>query len=222
MEESNKIQVTKKQQSGLTILPKELAQVLETGELLQNLPSLVPAKSYECKKLSSMIKEHSTNVYLAIEMLLANLAMQVNVKFNLEPHQAPGIAQTIYKQYYFYSIEEIALVLRMGSEGVLIDEKGSGKIYDRLSKDVIMVWFVIYDSRHRAALVENTRSNLNKEYEKMGQENKEAMEKISAMWGKIAKAMDEETDSLAKKEKAYQEAKRKYFEDKKNGNINLK
>lgn len=205
-------------------MPKELAQVLETGELMKRQANLVPIKAYECKKLSSIayeydekgvvVRENKNDVYLAIEMLLANLAMQVNVKFNIEPHQAPGIAQTIYKQYYFYSIEEIALVLRMGSEGVLFDEKGGGKIYDRLSKDTIMTWFVIYDSRHRTALVENSRANLNKEYETG---NEEAKAVLSGMWAKVAKAMDEEEDSAKKKEEAYRAYKQKYFEDKKNG-----
>lgn len=157
-----------------------------------------------------MIKDHAPNVYLAIEMLLANLAMQVNVKFNIEPHQAPDIAQTIYKQYYFYSIEEIALVLRMGSEGVLYDEDKTGKIFDRLSKDTIMAWFRIYDVRHRTGLVENSRNAMNKSYES---ESKEARESISNIWGKVAEKMKKEDDEKEKKEEAYRKAKLEYLKN---------
>jgi hypothetical protein len=194
-------------------LPKELAQVLETGELMQNQGSLVPSKSYECRKLSSMIQKHETDVYLSIEILLANLAMQVNVKFNIEPHQAPDISKAIYKNYYFYSIEEIALVLRMGSEGQLVDEKNNGKIYDRLSKDVIMTWFLIYDSRHREPLVSNTRAQLDNQYQKEGEESKAVLTNGFAKLAEIMKRQDEEK---ATKEEQYKQERAKYFEKLKN------
>ncbi len=174
---------------------------------------LTPAKSYDCRKLSSMIQDHSSSVYLAIETLLVSLSMQINVKYNLEPYQLPDIAKTIYKQYYFYSIEEIALVLRMGSEGSLYDEKGSGKIYDRLSKDMIMTWFTIYDTRHRVYLVENSRSKLVKEHT---EESAEHIEVLNNIWKKVSDQMKKDSERDVEKEEAYQEFKKKYFGDKNN------
>lgn len=148
-----------------------------------------------------MIAKNGESVYRALEMLTANLAMQVNVKYNIEPHQAPDIARAIYRKYYFYSIEEIAIVLRMGADGEL------GQIYDRLSKDIILKWFVEYDSRFRDPLVNNTRQQMNNEYEQ-GQD--EISNLLGPAIGKIIDKMKKEDT----KESNYQAWKRQYFEEK--------
>lgn len=152
-----------------------------------------------------MIVKHEPDVYRAIEVLVANLAMQVNVKYNIEPHQAPDIARGIYKKYYFYSIEEIAIVLRKGGEGEL------GQIYDRLSKDIILKWFIEYDTRFRDQLVNSTRQQINNEYE-------QGQEEISTILGpaiaKIIEKMDKEDQEATDKEKNYKAFKEEYFKSK--------
>jgi hypothetical protein len=189
-------------------LPTELARV-SSGEIFK--ADLTPAKSYECRKLSSFVQTNKQDLLTAIEVLLANLAMQVNVKYNIEPHQATDIGQTIYRNYYFYSLEEVALVLRMGSEGRLYDEKGFGKMYDRLSKDIIMNWFLIYDQRHREPLVNNFRQKMNNEYE-------EGQVEISTVFsdaiGKIIDRMKSEEEQEKHKEENYSAWRKKYFENK--------
>ena len=146
-------------------MPEEIARVINTGELFRIQNDLTPVNSYSCKKMSSMVKDHKDSLFKAIEMLICKLALTVNVKYNIEPHQAPDIAQAIYKKYYFYSIEEVALVLRMGSHGELYDERGSGKIYDRLSVDILMTWFKLYDTRLRDTIVENRKKDERSQYE---------------------------------------------------------
>lgn len=191
-------------ESGIALLPKELAQVISTGELFKIQADLTPIKSYECKRLSSFIQTNEKDVYNALELLIANTAMNVNVKFNIKPEQAPDIARSIYKKYYFYSIEEIALVLRMGAEGEL------GKIYDRLSKDMIMDWFATYDLRFREPLVDNTRQQMNNEFER-NQDEVLAIPQVSEAIGKIIECIKTDQEEEAKKEENHNAWRERYF-----------
>lgn len=176
--------------------------------------NLTPVKSFECKKLSSFVREFPDQLYKSIEILIAKLAMSVNVKYNIEPEQAPDIAHAIYRKYYFYSIEEVALVLRMGSEGDLImkdesDNLMKGKIYDRLSKDIILDWFKIYDQRHREPIVNNVRNKETEEY-KQGQEDM-----LAVFGGEIGNRIKERlTREIAEeqaKEESFKSWREKYF-----------
>lgn len=164
--------------------------------------------------MSSFVKDHRSNLMLAIEMMVCKLAMSVNVKFNIEPEQAPDIAMTIYKNYFFYSIEEVAIVLRKGSEGELvskIDGIVAGKIFDRLSKDIIMDWFRIYDGRERYAFVENKRDELDREYMAGQYEVLELLGGEKNIGRMIAELDNQDQEELSK-ESNYKAWKKKYFE----------
>jgi hypothetical protein len=199
-------------ESGITLLPKELAQIIEARDLFLFQADLTPAKAYGCKNMSSFIKSHEKDLYRALELLIANLAMNVNVKYNLKPEQAPYIARSIYRKYSFYSIEEVALVLRMGAEGEL------GKIFDRLSVDMIMDWFVTYDLTYREPFVINYRQQLNNEYER-NMLDVIAIPEISKAFDKIINRLKEDEEKDLKREENYQSWKKKYFESKKESEL---
>jgi hypothetical protein len=186
-------------------LPKEIAQVIE-GKIFR--ADLKPYQSFSCAKMSSFIKDHKDSLYQAIEMLVCKLAIGVNVKYNIEPEQAPDIAMSIYRGYYFYSIEEVALVLRKGSEGEM------GKIFDRLSKDMIMEWFRIYDGRERIAFVENSRSELDREY-RSGQDEVIKLLGGEKNIGRMIEELGKEDEEEKQKETNYKTFKEQYFKDKK-------
>jgi hypothetical protein len=220
MEETNKLQASA-QKNGLSILPKELAQVIETKEIFRTQHDLTPAKSFECRKLSSFIKDYPESVYKAVETMIAALAMSTNVKYNIEPYQASDIARAIYKKYYFFSVEEVALVLRMGSEGDLVrtvEGKTLGKIYDRLSKDLILEWFMVYDMYFREPLVSNARQKQNNEYES-GQDELFKLLGGEEGIGKIINKLSEAEEEEKRKEENYKEFKKRYFEQKNKENL---
>jgi hypothetical protein len=203
-------------------LPKEIAQVIETGDIFR--AELTPYKSFSCTKMSSFVKEHKDSLYKAIEMLVCKLAISVNVKYNIEPEQAPDIAMSIYRNYYFYSIEEVALVLRKGSEGEMvskIDGLFVGKIYDRLSKDIILDWFRIYDSRDRIPFVENARSELDREY-RDGQDEVVKLLGGEKNIGRMIEELDKQDQDESAKENNYKAWKEKYFKERKVEGINDK
>lgn len=185
-------------------MPKELAQVIKTGEIFK--ADLTPAKSFLCNKMSSFVRDHREDLNRAIEMLVCKLAMSVNVKFNIEPEQAPDIAMSIYKKYYFCSIEEVALILRKISDGELV------KIYDRLSKDMIMEGFRIYDEKERSSFVDNKRSELDREY-------REGRDEVIELLGgekNIGRMIDElskEEEENKTKEENYKAWREKYFKE---------
>jgi hypothetical protein len=183
-------------------LPKELAQVLETKELFQIRYDLTPATAFQSNKLSSFIKENKESVFKALELLVCKLALSVNVKHNIEPEQAYDIARAIYRKYYFYSVEEVALVLRMGEDGEL------SKIYDRLSKDMILDWFNIYDTKHRVNYVENKRKQVDNSYK---QESEQTEEVIGVLAGKLIEEIDKRQKMEETKEEDYDQAKAEYF-----------
>lgn len=135
----------------LSILPKGLETILR-GDILKLEQSLTTVSAFQNNSMASCIKQNKEQVYSCIELLIIKTAMSLNVGKNIEPHQAPAIAQAIYKRYYKFSIEEVALVLRKGRAGEF------GKLYDRLDEMIIMDWFQKYDcSEERDALVQNAR-----------------------------------------------------------------
>ncbi len=162
--------------------------------------------------MSSLVKGHRESLLIAIEILVTNLATSVNVKFNIEPEQLPDIARAIYNNYYFYSIEEVALILRKGSEGEM------GKIYDRLSKDMILDWFKIYDEKYRSNFIHNSRIEQDREF-------KEVQEEVIKLLGgennigRMIEQLKKEEDGGVDKEQKYKEFKENYFKNKNKENL---
>lgn len=119
-------------------------------QLRDRMGSLSPLKAYGTS-LNKYIREYPDVVFTSVEKLLAILCMSINVVRNIQARDLPFLSRSIYKKYYFYSIDEIALVLEMGKNGEF------GLIRDRLDENVIMGWFVEYDRNHRAPIIENLR-----------------------------------------------------------------
>jgi hypothetical protein len=122
---------------------------------------LSPANSFGKPSLAKIRKFDEKNLYLCIEHLLVKLSLSLNIGKNLGEWQIVELAGDIYQKYYFYSLEEIILVLKKGRNGEF------GQIYDRLDASVIMGWFDKYDtSDERANLVQNRRINKAQEEKK--------------------------------------------------------
>jgi hypothetical protein len=164
--ESNKPTIQTKEEHSVSILPEKLDIIYSSSEvkLTEHVSNLTPQKAFG-GAMSNFKKKHPAQLFDSIEKLLALLSMSLNIKNNLEPHQLAPLARAIYGKYYFYSLDEFALILRMGKQGELIS-KDEGKMYGKLDEETIMTWFKIYDDRFREAFVIQERTRQNEENRK--------------------------------------------------------
>ncbi len=214
MEEQRQIQQTKKAENSLIILPKKLDNIFNADEmqLIKHVSNLTPATAFG-GQMSNFVKEFRPQLLTSIEKLLAMVAVSINVGKNITVKQLPGLAEEIYQKYYFYSIDEIALVLRKGKQGEY------GKSYDRLDGMIILEWFSKYDINEREMYVTNARQQLNNDYER-GSIN--AIYEMIGQDGvkKIIEKFEKEKEDTENREEGFQSFRDKYFKENKiNSNI---
>lgn len=155
--------------------------------------------------MSNFVRNNHDDLFNAIEKLIAMLSLSLNIGKNLEPHQLAPLAKEIYHKYYFYSIDEIALVFRKGAQGEF------GKLFDKLDRSTIMEWFTIYDTRDRMPIVENHRTQ---QEEAQKQENTNSL--YAMLGGDLGiNKLKKELTPDEEKEANYQTIRQKYFEGKK-------
>lgn len=166
-----------------------------TNELAEYVGSLTPQKAFG-GQMSEFRKDNGAELFESIEKLIATTVMGLNIKFNLNINQIPPLARSIYSKYYFYSLDEIGLIFRMGRQGEL------GALMHKLDEETVMNWFKTYDLEYRESLVIHARGQLNKEYE---QENAKAViealggdELISRFVNKIKEEKETKEQILAK------------------------
>jgi hypothetical protein len=183
-------------------LPQKLETILHSSEvqLTEYTLSLTPAKAFN-GQLSNFVKNNYNDLFLAIEKLLVMLILRLNVGKNLEPHQLTPLAKKIYSKYYFFSLDEIALVFSKGSSGEF------GPLYNKLDEETIMSWFPKYQEIYRDNIVDNYRQQQNNEYEK--DNLNEVFSKLGGIDGinKLKDKLSEEDQKQAD----YEEYRKKYF-----------
>lgn len=142
-------------------MPAKLDKIVSMGtnELAEYVGNLTPQKAFG-GQMSEFRKDNGPELFESIEKLIATTVMGLNIKFNLGVNQIPPLARAIYSKYYFYSLDEIGLIFRMGRQGEL------GPLMHKLDEETVMDWFKTYDLEYREALVINARTQLNNKYER--------------------------------------------------------
>lgn len=127
--------------------------------LSESMPIAI-SKAVEIGMPMSLVKKAAEQELIAfIEFELIKLSTMVNIdaRLNLQRHQVPLVAQSLYEDFKYESMEDIAICLRRGAMG-RYDEKG---IF-RIDGAVISQWMVRYlDEKYQVV-----ETNLAKEKEK--------------------------------------------------------
>lgn len=122
-------------------------------EITKFQASLTCSSSLQGVSISLVRKVSPESLEIVSDVLLMNMLKYVSVGKTFEPEMLPLIQHSIFKKYYYLTLEEYAYVLRMGAAGEY------GKIYDRIDLNVIMNWFEIYDTKERMAVVSKAKHN---------------------------------------------------------------
>ncbi len=172
-------------------------------ELLSYIGSLTPQKAIG-GQMSNFVKENKENLFDCIEKLLAVISFTLNVKNNLKASQLAPLAREIYSKYYFYSIDELSLVLSKGSQGDF------GSLMHKFDKETIFDWFRQYEEM-REPYVENARQQAEKK-------DKVDSDKFwsSPEAKEFLRKTKEKLESVETSEQKYQRMREEYFSNKSN------
>jgi hypothetical protein len=188
-------------------LPAKLELIIKSSprDLEEYIGGLTPAKAFG-GQMSNFVKSNKNDLFMAIEKLIAMLVMSVNVGKTIQPNQASSVAMAIYKRYYFYSLDEIALVFRKGKQG------DYGILYDKLDEGTIMEWFKKYDMDERMPYVENFRTQQNNETE-----NTEGSLWNTSKGKEFLKSMVSHFEAIETDEDKFKKYREEYINNKING-----
>jgi hypothetical protein len=219
MEQHNKVQVINSETKLSKTQEMESTGILRAyinGSLTTFQANLTVLSAINGNSIALTRKVLPERFKMITDVLLCNLFDMVRVGKQFEPQMMPLLQQSIFKRYYYLTIEEYAYVLLKGALGEY------GKIYDRLDFTVILEWFEKYDTTERMAYLEKKNQN-----EKVNNA-KELKESISLLYANpiiaeqlksISKDIEEEKrDTESEYQKFKEEFIKKRIRDKNNTN----
>lgn len=112
------------------------------------------------------IKKVDYNAFVRVmDVLLCNLLDSVSVNQKFTQHSIPLIIQSVFKTYYYVSIDEVAYIFQQGIIGKY------PKSFNKLDLETIMCWFQLYDTTERTDWVERRNHNESVKVKKEMQES---------------------------------------------------
>jgi hypothetical protein len=146
----------------LLTIPKDNTSILSKVENVINM-ELAMNSEYSLSQYNAV---HEHGLKLPKEIRLAMLkAIDYTLSFfsdsvhKMNVNQAMSLINIILKDFYYFKLEEVILVLRNGKLGHY------GKIYNRVDADIVYSWFKQYEEE-RFKAVEMSRHNENTDFKK--------------------------------------------------------
>lgn len=120
---------------------RDLTKIKLQGKAFLEISDNSPKSVKECVSvgvpMSTLKLENSVIAFISFELARIASMININSNLNLQPHQVDLIAQTIYENFKYESLEDISLCLKRGSAGFY------GQIF-RLDGAVIIDWITKY------------------------------------------------------------------------------
>jgi hypothetical protein len=179
MEKSTEIQTSHTQQILQKILhvdmvPESLVKSVDllkqkNFEALSNSMPIAVAKAVEVgvpMRLVERVAKDEMIAFIEFELIKLSTMVNVDARLNLQRHQVPLIAESLYEDFKNESMEDIAVCFKRGAMGKYADEKG---IF-RIDGAVISQWM----SRYLVEKYELFEANLTKAKQKEAEVRRES------------------------------------------------
>lgn len=121
--------------------------------------------------------------FIEFELIKLSTMVNVDARLNLQRHQVPLVAQSLYEDFKHESMEDIAVCLKRGAMGKYADEKG---IF-RIDGAVISQWMSRY-LEEKYQVVENNLAKEKQDPEKKISETRNFIELYKAIVGDTPQA----------------------------------